>query len=182
MYEDSFNFSFILEAGSFKTCVVCEAYLLRRGNQYFIEKSYKGEEVIFEYAICLNCAANFRTIYSEDSKRIIENFFVEKVNLIARGEKLLKSNNHRIGNWLSHCLFTDVKKEGLKEYHIYAHCDGENLLLSYLPFLICSQVIGELYQKLSRKTKDENDRFISDYLNKMPDFDRILNGPQVVLV
>ena len=176
------KFHSFLEEGPFKRCVVCEKYLLSGGTQYVIEKAFIKSEVKFEYALCLVCLDQFRNAYSEQSKAVIESYFNEKIDLQKRRKNLLDAKGTNINSWISDCLFTSKSFPRVKEYQIYAHCFDGYLLFTYLPFMICSDVLGEIYQKLSSETKDESGRFTRDYLNKMPDLNVSPSQPQLVLV
>ena len=50
----------------FDRCIDCDKYLLEKDTEYFIEKAirqydgYKARDVIFEYAICFQCADRIR--------------------------------------------------------------------------------------------------------------------------
>ena len=175
-------FHSFLEEGPFTRCVVCEDFVLEDGKQYCIEKAFKKDEVIFEYAICMSCLEKFRKSYSIDSKKVIDECFNERVNLVDRRKNLLENDQLNVDDWLSKCVVTNKPMSEVSEYQIFGQCHGPVLLFSYLPFMVQRQVLNELYEKLSASTKGENDRFVSDYLNKLPDFSDILNRPPLVLV
>lgn len=155
--------------GVFQHCSVCGSYLLDEEVSYFIEKAYRGPEVVFEYAMCSGCRDSMETELSMESMVNIGNYFIEHVNMNYR-EELLEQFDNNIKPWLDECVFTDIKRSECKDYQICAECQGPNLMVSFLPLIISSTAIDEIQNLMSKKTKDSFDRFVRDTLNPPVDF------------
>ncbi len=157
-------------------CLVCERFLLNDGVQYLIEKAYKqrrrfhSQEIIFEYAICLDCHAEMRGSFSEESLVRIDGYFSRRVNLAKRREELLKSAGMNIEKWVSCCVINGTPVKAMNEYQMLCQCDGMNLLFAYLPYTLGGAAMDDIMQLLSNKTLDQLDGFIEQYFGLPPEF------------
>ncbi|MDC1067771.1 hypothetical protein OAQ99_01285 [Candidatus Kapabacteria bacterium] len=172
----------------FTNCVVCEKNLIEIGIHYFVEKSVKkypnssAFDIIFEYAICLECALEMRETLSKDSMEKIDSFFDEKVNLLSRWKSLTRDGKYDINDWVSNCLITNKPVKDLNEYQIYAHCESDRMLFSLMPYVVSGEVIDHVSGLLSQKTKDELDGFMGKYLGPPPSIREILKDKTPVFI
>lgn len=171
----------------FCNCIVCEKDLQKEHEHYFVEKAIKNypngtKDVIFEYAICIECAMEMRDTLSEDSVKKIDEFFDGKVNLISRWKKLTSSENYDVEDWVHNCLVSDKSVNEASEYQLYAHCEGNRLLFSLMPYMIDGDIIAEAQNLLSKKTKDELDGFMDKYLGPPPEIREILKDSSPVFI
>ena len=64
-----------------ENCKICNRYLLDETANYLLEKAIKtfpeieAEEVIFEYAICIDCARMHVRHFQSNLKKILKLFF-----------------------------------------------------------------------------------------------------------
>ena len=172
------------EEGPFSNCIACDISLLDNNVPYVIEKAFKKDEVIFEYAMCLKCLEKFQRSFSLESKLVIDQFFGSRVDLAKRRSVLLSDNANKFNAdaWLSRCILTDQCLGQIEERQIFGQFQGDKLLFSYLPFMINKTALEPIYEKMSTKTKDENDRFVTDYLNKLPDFSDLSPHPPLMVM
>ncbi len=172
----------------FQQCKICEKNLLLDGTQYVIEKAikrypgYEAQDVMFEYAMCMGCLTDMHKAISEESVKLTSQYFESRVNLAERRGRLLREAGLRVEAWLSHCLLTGHSQEELDDFHLYAHCDGGDLLFTYLPYLISAQAIDELAGSLSVQTKDILDDFIDQHFGVPPELRKMLKNGVVALV
>jgi hypothetical protein len=171
----------------FCNCVVCQKDLQAPGEHYFVEKAFKNysngtKDVIFEYAICIECAMELRETLSKESVEKIDEFFDGKVNLIGRWKKLTSSENYDVEDWVHNCLVSDKSVKESSEYQIYAHCEGDRLLFSLMPYMIDGDVIQQAQELLSQKTRDELDGFMDKYLGPPPEIREILKDHSPVFI
>lgn len=166
----------------FRNCIVCNKNLLHDGTQYLIEKAIKNGYVEFEYSVCLDCAAKMRKQLSSESLQRIEKHFNRQVDLDVRRKRLLNDNGTDIDSWLSQCLFTGSPIDTLDEYQIYAHCDGYDLLFTYMPYMISGEALEDMQKLLSKKTKDELDGFVDDFFSLPPEWKDALKKKDIILV
>ena len=58
----------------FTHCIDCGVEFGQSPVGYSVFKSYVGTEVVFEMAICMNCAKQMRSKYSEETSRNLNQF------------------------------------------------------------------------------------------------------------
>lgn len=158
-------FHSFLSEEKFSKCSVCNLYLLKEGTNYLIEKGFKGSEVIFEYAMCNSCRINMAGQLSVQSRKLIEHYFDERVDLANRREQLIEDYDQSVEPWITECLVQGNQRETCESYQICAECIGEHLVFTYLPFMLSSNAIEDLEKLLSKKTRDKLDDFTRDVLN-----------------
>ncbi|WP_181304476.1 hypothetical protein [Rufibacter sp. XAAS-G3-1] len=172
----------------FHSCIACNRHLLRDGMNYLVEKAIRFypldgvHYVVFEYAMCLHCAQQIRDELSEDSKQRIESYFAERVNLVARREALLSLPEPlKLDNWLSHCMVTGTPRTACTEYQIFAQCQGENLLYTYIPYLISAEAMAEMQHLISPQTRQILDDFMDANFGLPPEL-RALLQERLILI
>lgn len=156
--------------GIFTNCTVCDSFLLEEGVSYFIEKAFKGNEVIFEYAMCDNCREGIEEEISLESMMNLGNYFMEHVDMYERYETLIHKFDNSVKPWVDKCLFTAKPRIECESYQICAACEGANLIVSFLPFMVSSDAAEEMQMLMSKKTRESFDGFIRDVLNPPVDF------------
>lgn len=160
----------------FHQCMVCEKKLLEAGTPYLIEKAVKHykafetSDVIFEYAICVECGADMRSQFSRDSLKKIEAYFSQHVDLMKRREQLIEEEKLEVKDWVSTCVIKGTPIEDATEYQMCAHCDGDKLMFSVMPYAISGQATDEIMQLLSAETLDEMDDMIDQYFGPPPEY------------
>lgn len=172
----------------FDRCVVCGKHLLENGTQYVIEKAVKKypgfgvQDVIYEYAMCIGCCTRMRETLSGESLVVIDRYFDNRVNLVERRRRMLQTAGLNLDAWLGQCLLTGTPQEDLAEYQLYAHCDGPDLLFSYLPYMISARVLSDLSDLISAETKDVLDDFIDEHFGLPPELKQLLKTRKSVLL
>lgn len=173
---------------NFERCIECDTYLLDGKTEYFIEKAIKSykdftaTDVIFEYAICANCAEKMRKRMSSESMASIQRYFSEKVDFVRRME-LMQASPNNPESWMSECLVKNTNAGQLEEYQIYAHCRGNHLVTSQMPYLVSSAALDEIANLLSNETLDELDGFMNQHFGPPPELMEPIPGRRrVVLV
>lgn len=63
--------------GPFTTCSACGADVSSPGAFHQIQKTWRNREVVFELALCANCARNVARSFSRESAERIQKFFSE---------------------------------------------------------------------------------------------------------
>lgn len=155
------------ETGDFiQHCLVCERKLLD-GAEYMIEKAfvnYPGmntQDLIWEYAICLDCINEMKSEYSEESNRKIAEYFQSHMNFSLQ-EKLDSEDNLDADDWTSKCIVSGKKKELCSQYQVYAYCIGDKCTFENAPFMIADDAIDEVVKLISDKTLG----FMNDFRDK----------------
>lgn len=170
----------------FERCISCDTYLLESGTPYLIEKAvkkypgYQATDVLFEYAMCMNCAAKMRQELSSESLQRIQQYFEQKVNFYDRLEDLEGCNDPQ--QWLSHCIITGKPIHTLDEYQLLAYCEGKQLQFSGMPYMISGQAADEMTHLLSNKTIGEINRFIDENFGLPPELRKPIKDQPVLLI
>lgn len=171
----------------FEHCIECEKYLLDEETDYFIEKAvknyngYSATDVIFEYAICAQCAEQVRKEISKESMAKIETFFTEHVDIASRME-LINENPDKPEKWIRHCMVSNQPIETMEEYQIFAHCKGKTLNLVLMPYMISGKTLEQIQHLLSPQTRNELNDFMERNLGPSPELAEVLPGRRVVLI
>ena len=163
------------EKQAFKNCISCNVQLVETDTEYLIEKAFRRypgfdtQDVIFEYAMCLNCAERMRQELSRESLRNIQDFFDQRVDFYGRRQEMLYEHALDCEAWLDRCIVTGKPRAELQEYQIYGHCRGDRFLFSYMPYMISDEAMDSMAGLLSEKTQGEIDRFIDDNFGLPPE-------------
>ncbi len=163
------EFESFAEDGPFRQCQVCGCPIYTTEQPYLIERAFKKDEVIFEYAICLDCRTKMQKQISQESQTRVDHYFHEHVDLIQRREHLMKQSDRRLVDWIDHCIITGKSREEAGEYQIMSICSADHMLYDYLPMMISAEAMEEITKLLSPKTKDHLDGFVDEFLGLPPE-------------
>ena len=161
--------SFELDA-PFAKCSACGAELIGTATPYFIEKAYKGSEVIFEYAMCDDCRGGMSQEMSEESMANLGLFFMENIDLDERFGTLLGSFDNSIKPWLDKCVITGKPRSECDGFQICAQCENDQIVVALAPMMVSSEATEQIQELLSKKTREGFDGFVKDTLNPPVDF------------
>ncbi len=159
----------------FERCLLCDRRVLDTGEIYLVEKAIRqlpnlgARDTILEYAMCLSCYEALSETYSEASRRNVEAFFSQHMDMLERLQWLDAPGPLDLGRWLDRCAITGDPVQGLTEYQLMGACIGEELLVMHLPCLISSTAMEAVEVCLSQKTRDEIGGFIDDHFGIPPE-------------
>ena len=162
----------------FSHCIVCSTNLLSDETEYFIEKiiprvkQFDVTEIIFEYAMCLECATSFRSEMSVESLKNVEAYFQSKLKQ-RNPIDLTKPS-------IDSCLLTGKPLSEASEYSYHVHCKGTNMIHSVFPYAISDLAMDEIAELLSKETTDELDDFKSKYFNGPPEIAELINPKRLL--
>lgn len=167
----------------FKKCIECERELDEQCD-YVIEKAvrrypdYKASDVIFDYALCMNCAMQIRESFSKKSLEAMDQYFAEHTS--SRVVIVNEEGEFDIDDCLSSCMVKGIKASELTEYQIYAHCRGKELSTEIPPYMVSSDAVEDMLPLLSNETQDILNGFFNKHFSPDPS---IMNPvPKIVLV
>ncbi|WPP50795.1 hypothetical protein [Catalinimonas niigatensis] len=172
----------------FSHCMGCNKYLLEQDVEYVIEKAIRQypefgtTDIIFEYAICTECADKMKNALSKESLQSVQAYMMNKSRLFEQSQRLQASNNLNPNDWISQCIFTGQRIEEQTEFQIFAHCKGNQMFFSAMPYMISSQAMDEMAELLSPKTQDELNRFIDDNFGIPPELKQLFKDNSVMLL
>ena len=175
------------EAKAFSNCINCDRYLLQDNVEYIIEKAirryheYETSDVIFEYAMCMQCAEKMRAELSVESQQKVQQY-IENSKLVSTRQQLIEQSNWKIDDWLGSCAIKGEPVEDQNEYQIYGHFRGNKMVFSAMPYMISGSAVEEISQLLSAKTIDELNRFIDNNFGLPPELKEVIKNKPVVLI
>ena len=154
----------------FERCIECEKYLLDDDTEYIIEKAiknYKGysaRDIVFDYALCMDCAERMKNEISKESWSQMMRYFQENMDFQNR----IYQHDQSPEEGLKNCMIKKTNVNECGEYQIYAHCRGGKLNMENPPYMISGEVIEELLPLLSDKTVDEMNGFMNKHFSPDP--------------
>ncbi|MDH3583062.1 MAG: hypothetical protein OER86_02475 [Phycisphaerae bacterium] len=158
-----------LEDRPFLKCLVCTQDLLDDGTLYSVQKSYVGEEVVLQYAICMSCQVEqVDKELSKESAEAIHRYFSEQVDFETRNHELLGAETVTVDPWIDRCLMCGLERAEARGYTLVAVCDGPDILYHNVPLMICSRCEGAFVKLLSKKTREMLDDFTETYFDCPP--------------
>ncbi len=170
----------------FEKCINCECSLLDPNVHYIVQKTirryegYQANDVIVEFAICLQCAEEMRMEMSQESMQNIQNYFEGNTDLLRRRQELFDKNQTDPNAWVEECLVSGCNVNQTTEYQIAAHCSGNQLHLGLMPYMISGPVMAEISDLISQKTQDELDRFSDEHFGLPPEWRQSLSRTLVL--
>ncbi|WP_421891997.1 hypothetical protein [Marinoscillum sp.] len=169
------------EEGPFQHCVECDRFLLDESCDYVIEKAvrnypgFKASDVIFDYAICMDCAMEVQKGLSTESMTKIQEFMQEHLQ-----QKMRTKESASLESYTDHCLVSNRAVSECEEFQIFAYCRGSKVNLQMPPYMISGQVLDEISELLSPETRDELDGFFNKHF--APDPGLMEPNPRLVLI
>ena len=176
------------EGKPFEKCVVCGKALLEEGTQYVVEKAMKNYEgyefssTVFEYAMCLDCYQEMQKGMSEESMQNLQRFYQEFMEKRGNRPLMINLNNFDLNTWLYKCFFREKPVSEMKEYQLIGQFNGNHLVLNTPPMAIGEEVMEEMAELLSEKTRGEMDRFREQFLGPPPEIEELIYGRKILLL
>lgn len=127
----------------FDTCIECDRDLNYPRADYIIEKGYQDDEVVYEYALCNDCAQNLSGEMSKDSTKHLKRCLKRPI---------LKAT-------IDGCRICGLPRDELPSYAMVGGCLGDEMIFWNVPILICEPCLETVYEGLSKKTRDIMDDF-----------------------
>ncbi|MCA9075757.1 MAG: hypothetical protein KDA93_12035 [Planctomycetaceae bacterium] len=168
----------------FDTCIDCGASLLEGDVPYVILKNVVARETVFEMAICLTCVGQLQREYSEESRQAIEAWLDARIQSIA--QPITEPDNSETSTlWedvvakppmdIDRCRFCGTPRGDSHRYCMEAVCIGRQMVqvsdpsrtLSF-PLLVCETCTGDVSEVISKKTRDQWNRFVEDHFDGPP--------------
>lgn len=172
----------------FEHCNVCGKDLLQPNAWYMVEKAvkrypkYKHEDVIFEYAICLDCQMEMHEKLSTESKQRIDAFMRERVNPFERSAKLHEAERFNLQDWIGQCAVTKQPTAHLTEYQIMAPFKGRKMVYDMFPMMLSMQALDEMVELLSNHSLDVLNGFKDDITGMPPDLHELFKESRFVVM
>ncbi len=176
------------EGKPFDKCVVCGKNLLEEGTHYVIEKAMKNYEgyafssTVFEYAMCIDCYQEMQKGMSEESMQNLQRYYQGVMESRGNEPMMINLNTFDINAWLSKCFFREKPVKEMKEYQLIGQFNGRHMVLNTPPMAIGEEVMEEMAELLSEKTRGEMDRFREQFLGPPPEIEELIYGRKLLLL
>lgn len=170
MTEIPTAFHSLFHAGPFRNCSSCECDLLDGSCDYFIERCFRGDEPIFEIAMCESCRATFEKELSLDSRMRISAHIEERLDVEMRLEATASIPADTIDPWIDTCILSKRPRRDCKQYQIVAFCNGSQMYAGVFPFMISDSAADDLQKLMSKKTRDRHDEMVQDLFGLPSEF------------
>ncbi len=172
-----FNFNDYITERPFENCKSCGVSL--EHLPFVVEKGLWQQHglaeptVVFEIAMCLNCAEEHRQSLSASSMQKIQTYFEENADTAAM-------QSHTPGG-LETCVVSGKNVSELEEVQFYAYFvpGMENPAASYA---VSGEVMEQVIELLSAETRDEIDDFMERNFGLPPEYKNRLVGRKLILV
>lgn len=158
--------------GPFDACLQCGRPLLNDDTPYMIERVFKRDEPIIEYAMCLGCAGSANGELSSESREAIRSWFQEHLDPHSRYRTLCESSeNDDAMPLFNQCIITGQSASECDERQIMALCRGDQMVLGISsPMMISGAATEEIVGLLSEQTKGWLEDFVGDNFGMPPEF------------
>jgi hypothetical protein len=153
-------------------CMICNTHLHEHAN-YGIQKVYKNypdqeePQVLFDFALCMPCMEKARAELSIESRQRIDAFMRSKMlDLSYDGIDPRERYKEK------QCTLSGQALSEAGDYQVMAICSGNKLIDS--PIYISGEILEEIHELLSAKSKDELDRFTENNLDWPPELKALI--------
>lgn len=165
-----------------ESCICCERALLTGETPYFIEKAIKRDDVILEYAICLECSKKKEQSMSVESRERISAWAESRVDILERGKDLAETVGFDFEAWIDRCIFTDKPRAEMEQYTIFGAFFADRIMMGFGPYVISPEAQSEMMNLLSAKTKSDMDDFIGDNFGLPPELKKLIRDLDFITV
>lgn len=153
-------------------CVQCGRDLTDPGTTYYVERALRRDEPLFEFALCESCVYDFEDEFSQESIEAIGRFWLQRADFDDREDRIdLTENGDEL---VETCIVSGRPRRELDEFQVFAWCrDGQFVADGVTPGILSGEIIDELAEKLSRKTRESLDDFIRENLGLPPELHKL---------
>lgn len=171
------------EKEKFKSCLKCQCDLTEEEQDYIIERAFIPDDVVFEYAICMDCALSMRESMSVESRQTLDKFFEQHASKhFFNRIQLLSKPDLDINECIGTCMVTGQKISSLERYQIVGYFKGGFLQPFMPPFMISEQAAEMVQQMLSAETKDGFDDFVDEFLGLPPELKELFKDSDILIL
>ena len=149
-------------------CTQCGRAIGAPGETYYVERALRGDEPLFEFALCETCLNDFEDELSSESMLAIGRFWLRHCDLDDREERIEDAAD--ADDLVATCLLSGEARTALDEFQVWAWCrDGQLLADPFAPAIVSGAMMERLGECLSQKTRDAMDGFVRDNLGLPPE-------------
>ncbi len=146
---------------AFSHCLCCKLPLVEIDGPWLVNKEFRKEECVMEYAICQVCRDRVTDELSEESKEAVRGFLEKEIDWESRMREFMLS--HQVVDRFDACIACRAPRAGLEGFGISALFDsGGSLVVGPLPLLICQPCVGRMTASLSEASRAVWRKFLAD--------------------
>lgn len=146
---------------AFSHCLCCKLPLVEIDGPWLVNKEFRKEECVMEYAICQVCRDRVTDELSEESKEAVRGFLEKEIDWELRMREFMIS--HRVEDRFAACIACQVPRAEVEGFGISALFDsGGSLVVGPLPLLICQPCVGRMTESLSEASRAVWRKFLAD--------------------
>lgn len=166
-------------AAPFTNCLVCNSDLTTGELDYFVEKAVKNypdhevSDVVYEYAMCWDCAQDMNNSMSQASLQSIQQFFSGHPDFIRKMMDHQSGKNLEVDENLKSCAISHESADTLNEYMLYGHFRGNQMIINTMPYLMSGRIMDEIADLLSNETLGEIDDFMGKHFGGPPELEEL---------
>lgn len=167
----------------FAHCSLCDSEITS-DSKYLVEKVFKQNkqlnksEIVYEYAVCWDCATALGTEISEDSQAAIAAVFMEyKEPVRMRLEHLHSTELYLLDSWTERCTFTGKETRMCDEYAVSGVIEAGALVFDHSPLVVSDDFMLKLQSVFSRETKETFDGLRDKILDGSPSVEDLIFSP-----
>jgi hypothetical protein len=163
----------------FLECTIC-GKPLHEDERYVVEKAVKrystgNLDTIFEYACCEDCYLEMAEKMSKESIQKLQDYTMKHQ---ANGLAHLMLIPEERGK---HCFFSNKPIEECEEFQIFAAFKGDFMSAIMFPMAVSGDVVEEMQELISEKTREELDDFGKKISPTLPQFEEDFKFRPIVL-
>jgi len=163
----------------FSHCCDCGCDL-EQASMFIVNKSYVGDECVFELALCMDCRQKMQSQLSEQSRVAMFDFMHDRVDMDAR--KTTLGIDSETDAYLAHCITCNQTRESVTGYTLGAMFCIRNLIKGPFPMLMCNKCEEELSETISDETRKMWDEFIGEHFPGPPAEIKLPTGTKPVFI
>lgn len=167
----------------FAKCTFCDENLEEK-SKYAVEKMMnqntvlQSREIIYEYALCWDCAASMGSDISEDSKAAIQLLYNQhSENIIRKLNYLHETKKYSLDSWLERCSMTGKEIRLCSEFSVSGIIEDGNLVFEQSPMVVSEDFMYKMQKVLSKETKESFDGLRDKILDGTPSVEDLVFGP-----
>ena len=167
----------------FQRCTFCDSKL-EASDKYAVEKminqniTLQSREIVYEYALCWECATSMGSEISDDSREAIQLLYNEhSENLIRKLDYLHSTDKYTLESWMERCSLTNKEIRLCGEFSVSAIIEHGNLVYEQAPMIVSDEFMMKLQNVLSQETKEGFEGLRNKIMDGSPSVEDLVFGP-----
>lgn len=148
----------------FSNCSKCDRFLLDGSMEYLVEKICIPNDVLYEFAICQYCIEQLHQEISKESMQNMQAFQNKQMN---KGFQIIDDYLNLNIERIKKVLTNKQPNISYESCNIIAYFKGNAISPTMPAVCVSTQILENMQDKISKKTRDNFDDF-TDFLGGVP--------------